>query len=92
MKLVQNWRDVIARAWSIRFMALAAIFGALEAAMPYLQGTIPVSSGVFAGLTALSTLAAFVSRIVYQENLPAEAPPTPEPARDPDPDPELPGL
>jgi hypothetical protein len=89
MKLARNWRDILLRAWSTRFMVLAAVFGALEAAMPYLQGTIPVSQGVFALLTSLATLAAFVSRIVYQEGLSA---PDPEPEPDRSGEPELPGL
>ncbi|PDT06742.1 hypothetical protein [Rhizobium sp. M1] len=74
--LVHNWREVLKRAWSIRFMALALIFIVLEpvtnfaaaAWMPrnlYIQLAMSVASG-------LLTAAAIVARIVFQQQISGE--------------------
>lgn len=69
MKPVSNWRTVIRKAWSVRFMILGLVFIGLEAALPLLHGVLPVGPGVFAALTGLSIAGAFVSRIVMQKDL-----------------------
>ena len=67
MQLVADWRRVLRRAWSVRAIAFAALFSALEVALPFLEGLLPVPRGVFAGLSAAATALAFVFRILAQK-------------------------
>lgn len=69
MRLVDDWKAIVRRAWSVRFMAAAVVFSALEVALPMLDGLLPIPPGVFAALTGLSTGAAFAARLVAQKNL-----------------------
>lgn len=69
MKISDDWHIVLKKAWSVRFMALAAVFAGLEAAMPYLQGYLPVSPETFGALSGLSTAAALFSRFIAQEGV-----------------------
>lgn len=72
MKLYENWREILRKAWSVRFMVLAALFTGIEAALPILQpildGTV-IPTGLFAALSGLSTSAALVARIVAQQDV-----------------------
>lgn len=67
MKPVANWRAVLTRAWSVRFIVLAALLSGAEVALPFLDGVLPVPPGVFAGLSALATGGAFLARLVAQK-------------------------
>ncbi|KTR06907.1 hypothetical protein NS365_05590 [Aureimonas ureilytica] len=69
MRLVDDYRAVLKKAWSVRFMAAAFVFSALEIALPMLDGLLPIPAGAFAAMTGLCTGAAFVSRLVAQQNL-----------------------
>lgn len=68
MKLAPNWREVLRYAWSIRLMLLAAALSALEVALPFI-GALPIPTGVFALLSALTTAAAFMARLLAQAPL-----------------------
>ena len=72
LRLLPHWRAVILRAWSMRFMAAATLFSGIEAAVPYLDGVLPISRGAFGLLAFGATAAAMVSRVVAQSNLPEE--------------------
>ena len=67
--LIPNWRDVIKKAWSMRLMALAGALSGLEFALPFLDGLLPIPPGVFAAGSAITVGAAFIARIVAQNNL-----------------------
>jgi len=70
MKALQaydNWRDILRKAWSIRFIILAGILSAVEIILPLFIQDLP--RGVFATLSFLATTGAFVSRLVVQRNL-----------------------
>lgn len=69
MKLIPDWRDVLKKAWSLRLMALAGLLSGLEVAMPYLDGILPIPTGIFAALSGLIVAAAFVSRLIAQSSL-----------------------
>lgn len=69
MKPVANWQAVLRRAWSIRLMALAALLSGLEVALPLAGHLLPFGPGVFAGLSAAVTAAAFISRLVAQKGV-----------------------
>lgn len=70
MNLIENWREVLKKAWSVRFILLAAFLSALEVALPILQdalvptGLIP--RGTFALLSAIATAGALVARVWAQ--------------------------
>lgn len=65
--LVYNWRRIMRKAWSMKFMALAATLSGAEVALPFFASSF--QPGVFAGLSGLSVGAAFVSRIIAQRDL-----------------------
>lgn len=67
MKLVHNWRAVLRWAWSARFMALAAVFSGIEIALPLFSDSFPRL--VFAGLSFVATVAAFIARFIAQQKL-----------------------
>lgn len=69
MRLIANWRAVLRYAWSLRLMVVAAVLSAVEVAVPYLDGVLPVPPGLFAVLAALVTLAAMIARFVAQAPL-----------------------
>ena len=67
MKLIDDWKNVLKKAWSIRLALLSAGFGVLELALPALQDTIP--RGWFAALSIASALWAAYARLVPQPKL-----------------------
>lgn len=69
MVLVDNWRTVLRRAWSVRLIALACLLTGAEAialvlGVDWLPGSEVVRAGVLFGLSA----AALVARIVAQRD------------------------
>ncbi|WP_445974370.1 DUF7940 domain-containing protein [Rhizobium binae] len=54
-----GWRRMLLRAWSIRLLLV-------EFALPYLEGYLPLPPRLFAGLSGLTVVAAFVARTVAQ--------------------------
>lgn len=72
--LVWNWRRVLKHAWSIRLGILAGILSGAEIALPLIQDILPVSRGVFAGLSFLATAGALISRVVMQQTLSGDDP------------------
>lgn len=67
MKLIDDWRRIIRRAWSVRFAALAAVFSVVEAAMPFLLPAFPPH--VAASIAALMAVLSLVSRLVAQPKM-----------------------
>lgn len=67
MKLIDNWRDVIRKAWSMRLMILAALLSGVEIVLPLFSEALP--RGLFAGLSFLAVAGAFVARILAQRGL-----------------------
>lgn len=69
MKLVENWRAVLRCAWSVRLMIAAGILSGIEVALPLIDGWVEVPRGIFASFSGLVTAAAFVARLVAQNNI-----------------------
>ena len=67
MKLYDDWKLILRKAWSIRFMILAGILSAVEVILPFFEGHFP--RGVFAGLSGLAVGAAFIARLVAQKDV-----------------------
>ena len=67
MKLGSKWKEVVAKAWSFRLMALAAVLTGIEAILPMFTPVQP--SPYFAAMTFAVVVAAMVSRLLVQKNL-----------------------
>jgi hypothetical protein len=76
MKPASNWPEILRKAWSIRFILAAGLLSGLEIIVPLLPHLIPIPRGTFAVLSFFATAAAFVARLVAQQNL------NPEPEED----------
>lgn len=67
MKLTDNWRGILRKAWSIRLMILAGVLSAVEVVLPLFADSIP--RGTFAALSGVTVAAAFVARLVAQQDI-----------------------
>lgn len=67
MKLYDNWKDIVRKAWSIRLMVLAGVLSAVEVVLPLFADSIP--RGTFAALSGITVAAAFVARLVAQQDI-----------------------
>ncbi|MFM7011770.1 MAG: hypothetical protein ACKO0Z_20975 [Betaproteobacteria bacterium] len=73
LTLIPNWKDVLQKAWSIRFALLVSLFSGIEAALPFLRDAIEpmniIPPGTFAILAVLASSGVAISRVVAQTNL-----------------------
>jgi hypothetical protein len=67
MKLYDNWKEILTKAWSIRFMLLAGILSGIEVILPFFNESIP--QNLFAALSFVCVSAAFVARLVAQRDV-----------------------
>lgn len=73
MTLVDDWKAILAKAWSVKFNIMATLFGAAEVIVALAQPA-GIPNGVFAGIAACISIAANVSRVLAQKELTNEAP------------------
>lgn len=72
MTLYDNWREILRKAWSLRFMALASISNGVILVLALVPDLLPKTWGVVIALgisTALFNLLAMWSRLVTQKGL-----------------------
>ena len=67
MRFYNNWKDILKKAWSIRFMLLAGFLSAVEVTLPFFEDNFP--RGLFAAMSGVSVGAAFVARLVAQKDV-----------------------
>ena len=67
IRLYPNWKQIIRKAWSVRFMMMAAILSACEVVLPLYEDTVP--KNLFASLSFFFVSAAFIARIVAQRDV-----------------------
>jgi len=67
MKLYDNWKEILRKAWSIRFLAMAGILSGIEVILPLFHDDIP--KNLFAALSLVFVTAAFVARLVAQRDV-----------------------
>lgn len=67
MKLLDDWKAILKKAWSVRLIVLAGVFSGAEVILPMFSDVIP--RGVFAGLTMVTAIAAMVARVTVQKKL-----------------------
>ncbi|NNM74749.1 hypothetical protein HJG44_20520 [Enterovirga sp. DB1703] len=70
MRLIPQWKDVLARAWSIRLTILASALSGAEVLISILADNPPLPRGTFAILAMLVTMGAGIARLVAQRDLP----------------------
>jgi hypothetical protein len=64
MQLIDDARAVARRAWSMRFIYVSVVLGAVDAAMPFFAPEKP--SRAFGLLAVATTIAAGIARLVAQ--------------------------
>lgn len=67
--LIDNWDEVLKRAWSVKFNILAALLGAAEVIVQLLQPA-DVPSGLLAGLGTVVSFLTPGIRVLAQKELP----------------------
>lgn len=67
MKLYDNWKEILRKSWSLRFILVAGLLSGCEVALPLIGDRF--EPGVFAGLSAAFTCAAFIARLVAQKDI-----------------------
>ena len=67
MRLYENWKEIVRRSWSLRFIILAGVLSGLEMILPFYSDEIP--RNLFAVLSFVAVSAAFVARLVAQKGI-----------------------
>lgn len=67
VRLLPDWRQILRRAWSIRLMLLAGLLSGAEVVLPLFGDSLP--RALFAALSLLAVMGAFVARLVAQQGL-----------------------
>lgn len=67
MKLYDNWRQILRKSWTLRFIIIAGLLSGAEVALPLIGDQI--QPGIFAGLSAACTALAFIARLVAQKDI-----------------------
>lgn len=67
IQLHSDWKLLLRKAWSIRFMAMAAVFGTGEAMLPLFTDAIPRNA--LALLTLISIAGGMWSRLIVQKDV-----------------------
>jgi hypothetical protein len=68
MNLIENWQEIITKAWSVKFNIAATLFGAAEVVVAMVQPAA-IPAGMFAGIAAFISIAANVARIMAQKEM-----------------------
>lgn len=72
MRLADDWRSILKRAWSIRLLIAAGALSGIEALLNIVNGTDilpPIVRIALWALTPLVIMAAFVARLVAQKSI-----------------------
>lgn len=67
MKLIEDAKTVLLKAWSIRLALLAAVFSAAEVALPFFAPFVPPKT--MAVLALIASAGAAIARVVAQPTL-----------------------
>lgn len=65
VNLLQDWKRIVRKAWSMRLMYLAGLLSALEVVLPLFSDAVP--RGLFVSLNLLVIPGAMVARVVAQK-------------------------
>jgi hypothetical protein len=76
--MLDNWKDVLRKAWSVRLIILAAFLSGLEVAVQFLGDILPVEPGIFAAFAGVVSAFALLARVMAQSNIPENTDAVPE--------------
>ena len=68
MELIEDWRKVLRKAWSIRLIILAAILNGAEVCVSIWHPK-GIPNGVFASMAGAISIAAFLARFAAQKEM-----------------------
>lgn len=68
MKLLPNWRTVLRKAWSMKFMALATVLSGAEVTMTLISPDA-LPAGYLPALAGIVTALALFARLVAQKEV-----------------------
>lgn len=68
MTLLPDWKAILRRAWSVKFMLLAGVLSAGEVFVQIMEPTqaAAMPKGLFAALSGMLTAGALVARVLAQ--------------------------
>jgi hypothetical protein len=69
VRVLWNWKQILRRAWSIRLILLAGLFSGLEVGFAVFADSPPISAGVFASLSGITTMIALIARVLAQKDV-----------------------
>lgn len=67
MRFYDNWREILRRSWSLRFILLAGLLSGCEVVLPFFADQMP--RNLFAALSFIAVAAAFVARLIAQKGI-----------------------
>lgn len=68
MTLVENWKQIATKAWSIKFTALSIMASAAEVVVQLIQPA-GIPNGMFASIAGAVSVLAGVSRLLAQQEI-----------------------
>ena len=72
-KLLPNWKELLRKAWSMRWWAVSVGLSGLETLFQYFDGlSLGAPPGLFAMLGAISGIAGMYARTLVQPDLPGD--------------------
>lgn len=69
MRLHQDWKEILRKAWSIKLILIASFFSGLEVLLPFVQEFLPIHRGVFGFISFVTTIGAVVTRLLVQKDM-----------------------
>lgn len=70
MKIVDDWRHVLKRAWSVRLMVFGSVLTAGSVSLPFLAPIVPLKYLVaYVVLVFVVNIGAIASRFISQEQM-----------------------
>jgi len=67
-KLYDNWRYIVRKAWSLKFVIAAGVLSGLEVALA-VAGSMWFRPGTLAALSSVCCACAFIARLVAQKDM-----------------------
>lgn len=66
MKLQEDWKRIIRKAWSVRLVAVSAVFSAAEIVIPIYGDALPRDT--FAIVSVIACVGAIIARLIAQKD------------------------
>jgi len=67
MNLYANWKEILRRSWSLRFIILAGFLSGIEIILPLFADELP--RNLFASLSFCAVCLAFIARLIAQRGI-----------------------